>query len=102
MVHTKVNLHLISQDLSDLRLQFLPINKCNHINHLWRREFCGLVVGIDEGIKNLTLAAINDLGNNTVIIFSSDNGGSQWFGGINYPLKGILLSLYIIYYIIVT
>jgi arylsulfatase A-like enzyme len=49
-----------------------------------------------EGIKNLTLAAINDLGNNTVIIFSSDNGGSQWFGGINYPLKGIL-CLFIIF-----
>ncbi len=32
-------------------LQPMPghIEKCAHIPHLWRRQYCGLVVGMDEG-----------------------------------------------------
>jgi hypothetical protein len=37
-------------------LQPLPrhIAKCEHIAHLWRRQFCGLVVGLDEAVHNVS------------------------------------------------
>ena len=64
------------------------IEKCAHIKHLWRREFCGLVVGFDEGVRNITTTALETLGENTLLVVTSDNGGSPWFGGMNDPLKG--------------
>lgn len=61
---------------------------CAHIAHSWRRDFCGVVGGLDEAVGNLTRAAKATLGENTVFIFASDNGGSPWFGGNNQPLRG--------------
>lgn len=61
--------------------------KCS-TKHLWRKQFCGLVVGIDESMSLITQHVIEKLGKNTIIVFSSDNGGSSWFGGLNYPLRG--------------
>lgn len=62
--------------------------KCDHIPHLWRRQFCGMVVGLDEGIQNVTESAIRTFGDNLIIVVTSDNGGSPWFGGMNSPLRG--------------
>lgn len=56
-------------------------DKCKHIKHLWRRQYCGMVVGVDESIQSIVESIQMKLGNNTVIVFSSDNGGSSWFGG---------------------
>jgi len=61
--------------------------KCLHIPHLWRRQFCGLVVGLDAGIGQITKAARENLGEDTIIVVSSDNGGSTLFGGLNQPLR---------------
>jgi hypothetical protein len=58
------------------------------ITHMWRQQFCGMVLGLDEGIANITTAALQYLGTNTVVAVVSDNGGSPWFGGMNYPLRG--------------
>ena len=71
-------------------LQPMPEHEpsCAHIPHEWRRKFCGMTVGLDEGIKNITMTALHTLGPNTIIIVSSDNGGSPWFGGQNFPLRG--------------
>ena len=71
-------------------LQPLPrhYQRCGHIPHLWRREYCGMILGLDEGIQNITIAAQDHLGDNTVVIVVSDNGGSTWFGGQNYPFRG--------------
>ncbi len=71
-------------------LQPMPghIEKCAHIPHLWRRQYCGLVVGMDEGVRNLTATALAELGPNTVMVVTSDNGGSPWFGGMSEPLRG--------------
>ena len=35
----------------------------------------------------MTDAAKEILGENTIIVVSSDNGGSVWFGGLNEPLR---------------
>lgn len=71
-------------------LQPMPKHEepCKHIPHLWRRQYCGMVVGLDEAIWNITLAVEKYLGENTVMVVSSDNGGSPWFGGMNYPFRG--------------
>ena len=63
------------------------LEDCSAIPHLWRRQYCGMVVGLDWGIKRVADAAKEVLGDNTVIVVSSDNGGSVWFGGLNQPLR---------------
>ncbi|XP_066925705.1 arylsulfatase I-like [Clytia hemisphaerica] len=68
--------------------------KCTHIPHLWRRQFCGMMVGLDKAIARLTEAAQEKLGDDTVIVVSSDNGGSVWFGGLNQPLRSGKLNVF--------
>mmetsp|Transcript_11028 Transcript_11028/g.9972 ORF Transcript_11028/g.9972 Transcript_11028/m.9972 type:complete len:617 (-) Transcript_11028:1268-3118(-) len=64
------------------------LNQCLHIKQTYRQLYCGMVVGIDESIKNITYYANHYLGSNTIFIVSSDNGGSPWFGGLNVPYRG--------------
>ena len=61
--------------------------KCDHIPHLWRRQFCGMVVGLDQAIADVVESARATLGDNTVVVVSPDNGGSTWYGGLNAPLR---------------
>jgi len=61
--------------------------ECQHIPHLWRRQFCAMVVGLDRNIAKIADSARSVLGDNTVIVVSPDNGGSVWFGGLNQPLR---------------
>jgi arylsulfatase A-like enzyme len=70
-------------------LQPLPRHEppCAHISHLWRRQFCGMVLGVDEGVGNLTRTIRDTIGENTILVVTSDNGGSPWFGGNNTPLR---------------
>eukprot|EP01083_Nonionella_stella_P222335 793542_1 len=63
------------------------------ISNTTRREFAGKLSILDEAVGNITstLRERNYLKNNTVVIFSSDNGGpvhSAGCGGSNYPLRG--------------
>jgi hypothetical protein len=48
----------------------------------------GMVVGADEGLKNVTEAARRWLGDNTLVVFTTDNGGMLHVGGLNTPLRG--------------
>jgi len=62
---------------------------CKHIQSSTRRDFCGLVVGVDRAVANIT-AILKQYGmwEDTILIFTSDNGGMPHMGGLNYPFRG--------------
>ena len=51
-----------------------------------------MVVGLDQAIKEVTDQAKETLGDNTVIVVSSDNGANPWLGGMNAPFRSGKLS----------
>ena len=55
----------------------------------------GLVTQLDDAIGQI-VAKLTSLGilNDTIIAFTSDNGGSVINGGSNYPLRGVKGTLY--------
>ncbi len=71
-------------------LQPMPrhVAHCQHLKHERRRDYCGLIVGLDEALRNLTESIKQNLGENTILVVASDNGGSAYFGGMNTPLRG--------------
>ncbi|KAK0397063.1 hypothetical protein QR680_001961 [Steinernema hermaphroditum] len=70
-------------------------NKCSHIRHPMRRKYCAVLAAMDEAIERVVRELKRrGLYENTVIIFSSDNGGATDFGASNAPLRGEKDSLW--------
>ena len=65
------------------------IDQCQSIPYKNRRTFCGMLRAADEGIANITMLLQEmNLLDDTIIIFTTDNGGQTREGSSNWPLRG--------------
>jgi len=65
------------------------IDQCQDIPYDDRRTFCGMLQAADEGIANITAKLQErNLLDDTIVIFTTDNGGQTQQGSSNWPLRG--------------
>ena len=71
------------------------IDKYSFIQDLDRRTYLAMVSLVDEAIGNIT-SKMEELGllKDTLILFTSDNGGPLYAGSRNYPLRGGKMTPY--------
>lgn len=68
---------------------FFSRRYCSHIQDSNRRAKCGMIAILDEAVGNIT-DSLQSRGmlNNTLLLFTTDNGGPINHGANNWPLRG--------------
>jgi len=67
----------------------------SHIKDENRKRYAGLTIALDDNVgKVLATLRKSGLEENTLVIFTNDNGGPQGTGSSNHPLNGHKGSLY--------
>ncbi|CAI5454349.1 unnamed protein product [Caenorhabditis angaria] len=62
---------------------------CSRVKGRYRRTYCGMLTSMDFAIGRLIdYLKMANLYEDTVIVFTSDNGGTADFGASNAPLRG--------------
>uniref|UniRef100_A0A7M5V5R4 Sulfatase N-terminal domain-containing protein n=1 Tax=Clytia hemisphaerica TaxID=252671 RepID=A0A7M5V5R4_9CNID len=91
--------HSANRDADALQAPDSWIRKYNHIQHEGRRKFAAMMGYMDYGIGRVHDALVKTgMINNTVIIFTTDNGGpangfdQNWAN--NFPLRGVKATLW--------
>lgn len=71
------------------------LRKVSQIADPLRRAFAAKVVGMDESIGKL-MSTLDELSisDNTLVIFMTDHGGDEAYGGSNLPLRGGKATLF--------
>lgn len=65
------------------------VKKLSHIKDAKRRDYAGLLVSLDANVgKVLDTLEGEDLVEDTLVIFTNDNGGQTKLGADNFPLRG--------------
>jgi arylsulfatase A-like enzyme len=69
--------------------------KLQHITKVRRRKYAGLVKALDDNVgKVLAALKANGLADNTLVVFTNDNGGQTLTGANNGELRGRKGTLY--------
>lgn len=63
--------------------------KLEHIENPERRKYLSVVAGLDDAVGRVIQALDNsEIGDNTLVVFVSDNGAEPKYGGSNTPFRG--------------
>lgn len=69
--------------------------KCKNITHRLRYIMCSMAISLDESVYKIeNILKNNNLWENTIILFTTDNGGQPYFGSSNYPYRSGKRSLF--------
>jgi len=69
--------------------EYIDGPRCRHIKNWRRRTFCGMVQVVDESVgKVVQQLKTQGIEKDTIIMWTSDNGGAPSVGGYNFPYKG--------------
>lgn len=68
---------------------------CSHVPKKDRRLLCGVLAAMDEAVGNVTRTLHQaGLADDTVVVFTTDNGGPVKKGSSNWPLRGSKTTLW--------
>lgn len=88
---------LLTTRHTPLQAEKADFEALSHITDHTERTYAAMLRGLDRGIEQvLTALKDNDLSENTIVIFTSDNGGAGYVGlpDLNKPFRGWKITFF--------